>query len=143
MDYKSPAPYPLVCRVVAYGQPLAEAIGGARLHHQLEPALLMAEEWRAGTVTFDFDDDVLRVRTAIRIRGRVWGLECADASLSHCPQTAALQPCPLHGASRINGILTRDAPSPLSLPDAPRSGAQDKRHKLGGIGAGGGVRALP
>lgn len=89
MDYKSSAPYPLVCRVVAYGQPLAEAIGGARLHHQLEPALLMAEEWRAGTVTFDFDDDVLRVRMGIRNLGRVWVTECADASLSHCPNSSA------------------------------------------------------
>lgn len=89
MDYTSPAPYPLVCRVVAYGQPLAEAIGGARLHHQLEPALLMAEEWRAGTVTFDFDDDVLRVRMSVCIIGRVWGAVCADASVSLSPNSSA------------------------------------------------------
>ena len=57
----------------------------------------------------------------------------------HKQQRGSHAPCAVLPASTT---LSRVTP-PLPLPDTPRSWAQDKRHELGGIGAGGGVGALP
>jgi gamma-glutamyltranspeptidase len=46
-------------RVLAYGEDAWAAVAGARLHTQLVPGQLFAEEWGAGGVDFSYDRDTL------------------------------------------------------------------------------------
>lgn len=48
-------------RVIAYGEPIFEAIANPRLHHQLEPAILYAEDWTTGGVAFNYSSQMLQV----------------------------------------------------------------------------------
>ena len=46
-------------RVLAYGEDAFAAVAGPRVHHQLVPEVLYAEEWAAGGAAFDYENSTL------------------------------------------------------------------------------------
>ena len=53
----------LLFRVLAYGEDLFAAVANPRLHHQLLPGILFAENWETapGGVTFGYSNKTLQV----------------------------------------------------------------------------------
>ncbi len=64
-----------LARVVAYGEDAAAAVTGARLHHQLAPAALFAEDWAAGGAAFRYDAGTLAALRGLghAVRATDWG----------------------------------------------------------------------
>lgn len=51
-------------RLVAYGEPAFDAVANPRLHHQLVPSILYAENWSVGGISFNYSTPLLAVRRA-------------------------------------------------------------------------------
>ena len=58
-----------ILRTVAYGEDLFDAVKQPRLHHQLVPDSLQAERWDSGSISFQYNEDVLE---ALERRGHRW-----------------------------------------------------------------------
>lgn len=50
-----------VCRLVAMGQDPLAAVGSPRLHHQLLPDVVHAEDWSAGDLSIHVNNYTLQV----------------------------------------------------------------------------------
>ncbi|KAL6776630.1 GGT1 [Auxenochlorella protothecoides x Auxenochlorella symbiontica] len=48
-----------VLRLVAYGEPAFDAVANPRLHHQLVPSILYAENWSVGGISFNYSTPLL------------------------------------------------------------------------------------
>lgn len=85
-------------RVLAYGETPFSAVAGARLHHQLVPELLYAEDWAAGEATFRYGNSTLDTLTARghKVMPSAWGavvqaiVADADATSGELPGLTAV-----------------------------------------------------